>query len=145
MDAVRWRRISSLYEQARSRTAADRAAFLDTACGDDDGLRRELEAVLADETRAAAFLSDVETVSAAPSGIGTASVISALAHRYSVHHELGRGGMATVYLADDPKHKRRVAVKVLDSELAAAIGSTRFVREIEIAASLSHPHILPVF
>jgi serine/threonine-protein kinase len=66
----------------------------------------------------------------------------ALADRYAIQHELGAGGMATVYLAEDLKHKRQIAVKVLHPELAAAIGSTRFVREIEIAAKLTHPHIL---
>ncbi|MGE0126067.1 MAG: protein kinase [Vicinamibacterales bacterium] len=70
---------------------------------------------------------------------------TALAGRYRMVRELGRGGMATVYLADDPRHRRQVAVKVLHPALAAAIGSTRFVREIGIAARLSHPHILPLF
>src|SRR5262249_22774958 len=59
--------------------------------------------------------------------------------------ELGKGGMATVFLARDLRHHRRaVAIKVLDPELAAAIGPERFLREIEIATGLSHPHILPV-
>jgi TolB-like protein/tetratricopeptide (TPR) repeat protein/tRNA A-37 threonylcarbamoyl transferase component Bud32 len=61
---------------------------------------------------------------------------------YNLERELGRGGMATVYLAEDVKHRRRVAVKVLHPELAAAMGADRFVREIEIAARLTHPHIL---
>ena len=65
--------------------------------------------------------------------------------RYRVGRELGRGGMATVYLATDSKHGRQVAIKVLDPELAAAIGPERFKREIEIAARLHHPHILTLF
>jgi TolB-like protein len=69
----------------------------------------------------------------------------ALADRYAIERELGRGGMATVYLARDLKHRRAVAVKVLRPELAGAIGPDRFLREIEIAAGLSHPHILPLF
>jgi serine/threonine-protein kinase len=68
----------------------------------------------------------------------------ALAHRYRLERELGEGGMATVYLAEDLKHKRQVAVKVLRPELAASLGPDRFVREIEITAGLTHPHILPV-
>ncbi|HYT72703.1 MAG TPA: protein kinase, partial [Gemmatimonadales bacterium] len=67
---------------------------------------------------------------------------AALAGRYAVERELGSGGMATVYLADDLKHRRKVAVKVLRPELASAIGPNRFLREIEIAAKLNHPHIL---
>ncbi len=66
----------------------------------------------------------------------------ALADRYRIEHELGSGGMATVYLAEDLKHHRKVAVKVLRSDLAAALGPERFLREIEIAAQLQHPHIL---
>jgi eukaryotic-like serine/threonine-protein kinase len=68
----------------------------------------------------------------------------ALADRYAIEQEIGRGGMATVYLARDLKHQRPVAVKVLAAELASVLGPERFLREIEVAAGLSHPHILPV-
>ena len=69
---------------------------------------------------------------------------AALADRYAIQRELGRGGMATVYLAEDLKLGRMVAVKVLKPELAHALGPERFLREIEIAARLHHPHILPL-
>jgi serine/threonine-protein kinase len=69
---------------------------------------------------------------------------SALADRYSIERELGAGGMATVYLAEDLKHERQVAVKVLRPELAAALGPERFQREIKLTAQLQHPHILPL-
>src|SRR4249919_3841300 len=69
---------------------------------------------------------------------------AALADRYRVERELGQGGMATVYLAEDLKHHRKVALKVLRPELAAALGPERFFREIEVAAGLQHPHILPL-
>ena len=72
-------------------------------------------------------------------------VAEALGERYRVERELGRGGMATVYLAHDPRHDRPVALKVLLPEIALAIGAERFQREIRIAARLQHPHILPVF
>jgi len=68
-----------------------------------------------------------------------------LAGRYEVEREIGSGGMATVYLARDVKHQRAVAIKVLRPELAASLGSERFLREIEIAAGLDHPHILPLY
>ena len=71
-------------------------------------------------------------------------VQAALAGGYAIERELGRGGMATVYLAQDLKHRRPVAIKVLAPELAAALGRERFLREIETAARLSHPHILPL-
>ncbi|HEX9283926.1 MAG TPA: serine/threonine-protein kinase, partial [Gemmatimonadales bacterium] len=73
------------------------------------------------------------------------SLREALADRYAIERELGRGGMATVYLAEDRKHRRPVAIKVLHPELAAALGAERFLREIEIAARLQHPHILPLY
>src|SRR6266849_9355296 len=69
----------------------------------------------------------------------------ALADRYTIERELGRGGMALVFVAQDLKHHRPVAIKVLRPELAAALGTERFLREIEIAAQLQHPHILPLY
>jgi serine/threonine protein kinase len=69
---------------------------------------------------------------------------AALADRYRIERELGAGGMATVYLAEDLRHRRNVAVKVLRPELAATLGGDRFFREIEVAARLQHPHILPL-
>jgi tRNA A-37 threonylcarbamoyl transferase component Bud32 len=70
---------------------------------------------------------------------------SALADRYAIERELGQGGMATVYLAHDPRHERRVAIKVLRPDLAAMLGPDRFLREVRIAANLQHPNILPVY
>lgn len=68
----------------------------------------------------------------------------ALGSRYLLERELGQGGMSIVFLAEDPRHQRPVAVKVLRPELAAALGGERFTREIQIAARLQHPHILPL-
>jgi tRNA A-37 threonylcarbamoyl transferase component Bud32/dipeptidyl aminopeptidase/acylaminoacyl peptidase len=70
---------------------------------------------------------------------------ASLADRYTVERELGQGGMATVYLAHDIKHQRKVAIKVLKPELAAVLGADRFVQEITTTAALQHPHILPLF
>src|SRR2546422_1471250 len=69
---------------------------------------------------------------------------AALADRYTVDRVLGRGGMATVYVAEDLRHSRQVAIKVLRPDVAAAIGAERFLREITIAARLTHPHVLPL-
>ncbi|HXI20509.1 MAG TPA: serine/threonine-protein kinase, partial [Gemmatimonadales bacterium] len=68
-----------------------------------------------------------------------------LADRYRIERELGQGGMATVYLAQDLKHHRKVAIKVLRPELAAVIGAERFLREITTTANLHHPHILALY
>ena len=67
---------------------------------------------------------------------------SALSERYRLERELGQGGMATVYLAEDLKHGRKVAIKVLHPELSAVIGGDRFLAEIKVTANLQHPHIL---
>ncbi|HEY7634608.1 MAG TPA: serine/threonine-protein kinase, partial [Gemmatimonadales bacterium] len=72
------------------------------------------------------------------------SLTDALRNRYVIERELGRGGMATVYLARDLRHKRRVALKVLHPDLSHSLGADRFLREIETVASLSHPHVLPL-
>src|SRR5215211_3180729 len=74
----------------------------------------------------------------------TADLSRAFADRYTFERELGRGGMAIVYVARDIRHSRLVAVKVLNQELGQALGAERFLREIAIAARLSHPHIVPL-
>src|SRR5688572_18501967 len=74
-----------------------------------------------------------------------AGLVSALSGRYALERELGQGGMATVYLASDLKHRRKVALKVLRPELAAVLGKERFLSEIETTANLQHPHLLPLF
>src|SRR6186997_1341520 len=75
----------------------------------------------------------------------TARLSSTLSDRYEVEREIGAGGMATVYLARDLRHNRKVALKVLHAELSAVLGSERFLKEIELTANLQHPHILPLF
>jgi len=78
-------------------------------------------------------------------GTLAAALAAALAGRYRLERELGTGGMATVYLAEDVRHHRKVSLKVLRPELSAVIGPDRFLKEIELTASLQHPHILPLF
>ena len=70
---------------------------------------------------------------------------SALGDRYAIEREIGEGGMATVYLATDLRHERKVALKVLRPELAATLGPDRFLQEVRVTANLQHPHILPLF
>ncbi len=74
----------------------------------------------------------------------TVQLGDALRDRYAFERELGRGGMTTVYLAQDHKHSRLVALKVLHAELATTLGPERFLREIKVPARLDHPHILPL-
>ena len=75
----------------------------------------------------------------------TSRLSTALADRYQIERHIGEGGMATVYLAQDLKHKRKVAVKVLKPELSAILGGERFLKEIEVTANLQHPNILPLY
>ena len=75
----------------------------------------------------------------------TEHLSTALADRYRIERRLGEGGMATVYLAEDLKHDRKVALKVLRPELAAVLGADRFLQEIKTTAQLQHPHILPLY
>src|SRR3954453_7000928 len=77
--------------------------------------------------------------------LSNSGLSSALADRYRIERELGQGGMATVYLAHDLKHDRKVAIKVLRPELAAVLGAERFLSEIRVTANLQHPNLLPLF
>ncbi len=138
----RWLEVEAVFLAARDREPAEWASFLAEACGADGPLRQEVESLLAADQGASGFL---EHPPGPPTPGLDAMLTAELAGRYTVEGELGRGGMATVYLGRDLKHHRAVAVKVLRPELAGAIGPERFLREIEIAAGLSHPHILPLF
>ena len=139
-----WRRIKEVFSAALERAPAERGAFLDEACGTGEGdIRREVEALLAAHQTSDSFLNT-------PAGAMAASFAhSDLAEGqtlgpYRVLRTLGRGGMATVYLAHDERHRRSVALKVLHPDLAHALGPSRFLREIEVVANLTHPHILPL-
>src|SRR5205085_5739039 len=136
---------------ARERDQRD--AFVEDACGEDEALQREVASLLAaydgmthdflEQPAAAAF----GTPSATPLPNARAAVLLAqgLADRYAIEREIARGGMATVYVARDLRHDRRVAIKVLRDEVAAAVGAERFLEEIRVTALLQHPHILPLF
>jgi eukaryotic-like serine/threonine-protein kinase len=149
MTPERWEQVQALFFEALERPLAERAAFLDVECARDAQLRAEVESLLEadddipkilDVTLAAlaAQLPDAESL---PHGDPAGRPIGP----YQVLRELGRGGMATVYLAHDAKHKRAVAVKVMHAELSAWLGAERFLREIEVTARLAHPNILPLY
>ena len=114
--------------------------------GDDMRRRAELEELLAECEREAPLLSrPAAEAFGALFDDDAAPFPDALADRYRFERELGRGGMATVYLATDLKHGRDVAVKVVHPVLASAWGADRFLREIEIVAQLQHPNIVPLY
>jgi serine/threonine-protein kinase len=173
MTPERWRIVKSVVQAALAHPAAARHAFVIEACGDDAALRAEVDSLLTDPDTGedsdgflaspaglgaivAAAVGKFESQPTGSTGAAEAShdadvaaarsaaLSAALAGRYEMEGVIGRGGMATVYLARDLRHRRRVALKVLHPELGALLGPRRFLREIETAANLSHPHILPL-
>jgi Tol biopolymer transport system component len=157
VDEAREERLEQLFAAAAALPPEDRPAFLEAKCGADPSLRAELASLLADAGEADGFLDRVAgpvVVRAAEAftdqSEGTVLTMSpdldrlntALSDRYAVEREIGRGGMATVYLAEDLKHSRQVAIKVLRPDLAATLGAERFLNEIRTIANLHHPHIL---
>jgi eukaryotic-like serine/threonine-protein kinase len=161
-EAARWRKVQRLVDGALDLPAAGRAEFLERSCSGDRGLHEEAARLLrscelADATdgflagAASEFvtplLAEVALDEATQDSQRRASFASALENasggRYSIERELGRGGMATVYLARDQRHDRHVAVKVLERSITHA-GAARFPREVRTAAALTHPHIVGV-
>ena len=146
----RWHEIARVLDGALDLPPGARGPFLEAACGHDAELRAEVERMLRAQEAARDFLEEPlpiawPTLMAADQAASKFAAPGAiLAERYVVERELGRGGMATVYLARDVKHRRPVAVKVLHTDLTRSVAATRFLREIEITANLQHPHILPL-
>jgi eukaryotic-like serine/threonine-protein kinase len=140
-----WRRVKEVFSAALERDPADRTAFLEEACGRGDVVvRREVEALLAAHQAPDRFLETPAAAVAPPTPSRSGLAEGQALGTYRVLRTLGHGGMATVYLARDERHRRSVALKVLHPDLAHALGPERFLREIEVAANLSHPHILPL-
>jgi eukaryotic-like serine/threonine-protein kinase len=155
----RWHAVSAVVDAALELPAERRAAYVAHACAEDAELRAEVEQLLRACERAersdrflaepaGAFaepvIADLDARVAAAETRGPAAIAAALSGQYTVERELGRGGTATVYLARDTTHGRLVAVKVLRPGLATALGPERFLREIAVAAGLTHPNILPL-
>ena len=148
MSPERWRAVDAILQAVLACEPERRDAVVAAACGGDEALRSEVASLLA----AHAEIADdfLEQPAAAPFDRPdvrrvTGRLATALGGRYAIEREIAQGGMATVYLARDLRHDRRVAIKVLREELAAAVGAERFLAEIRVTASLQHPNILPLF
>lgn len=137
----RWRRLEPILDAALDLSPRERTAYLDASCADDPALRAEAEALLVAAEREESPLAR-SVGEAFPALLGEQPPAPERLGAYRVTGTLGTGGMATVFLADDARHRRQVAVKVLHPALARVVGAERFRREIEVAARLSHPHIL---
>lgn len=148
MSPQRWKDLEELLEQVLNVEPHDRPAFLIQACPHDPALKADVEAMLQATDEHSSFLREPALEYAAPlvDRLGRAESLRSGTRlgRYVIDRQLGRGGMATVYLAQDLRHHRSVAIKVLHSEVGHTIGPERFLREIEVAAHLQHPHILPL-
>ena len=161
-DAARWSALQRVLDGALDLPETDRIAYLERACGDDGRLLAAATRLLRSCERAEAaagflagsavafatpFVAELATEEAAREADRHARFAHALHTtsdgRYTIEHELGRGGMATVYAARDGRHERRVAVKVLEASVTQA-GAARFLREVRTAAALTHPHIVGV-
>ena len=141
----RWKVVERLLDAALDLDPAQRVRFLDEACVDDPALAEAVRSLLSACDNGAKLFERPAAIAFAPLlAKREAKAPAMLGGRYRIVREIGRGGMGTVYLAEDPKHGRQVAVKALHSDIARVIGRERFMREIEIAARLSHPHILPL-
>ena len=144
MTPERWREVDALVQATLERAPEERAAYVAQACGGDAELRREVESLVAAAVEDD-FLERSPLLPPADDVPTLARLAAALGASYEVERELGRGGMAAVFLAHDRRQRRAVAIKVLHPELSAVLGPRRFLREIELTASLQHPHILPLF
>ena len=144
-----WAAIEPLFDRALDLPSEHRPAFLAETCGTDPVLRREVERLLEASGDQDDFLHEPAPIFASPVVAWVARhqepAPGAWLGPYLIESELARGGMATVYLAHDPKHQRRVALKVIRPELSGAVGAARFAREIAIVAGLSHPNVLPLY
>jgi serine/threonine protein kinase len=155
MDPGRWAETSTIVDAALELPPEERAQYLDRVCATGD-LRAEVELLLRACEKSSGFLDGAASAFAAPLFADDSSpreqdeaeslerLRDVLAQRYAIERELGRGGMAIVYLARDLERDRDVAVKLLRPQLAMMMGAERFLREIETAARLTHPSILPV-
>jgi tRNA A-37 threonylcarbamoyl transferase component Bud32/tetratricopeptide (TPR) repeat protein len=141
-DTVLARRALAILDAALERPDAERASWLEHECDGDATLLREVQALL-EATRRSDGILDADALAPEPGGLATA-LGSALAGSYAIAHEIGRGGMATVFKAHEHKHDRDVVIKVLDPSIAHLFGADRFLREVRIAATLAHPHIVPL-
>ena len=140
-----WKQLEPLVDAVLDAAPEQRAGLIAELSGGDEVRRVELEQLVAECERGHPLLDRSAVERFTRLFDDHVHIPESLANRYPISRELGRGGMAVVYLARDVKHGRDVAVKVIRPELAAALGRERFLREIAIAAQLHHPHIVPLY
>ena len=147
MTDEKWQRIKEVFDAALRHRPDERAQFLEEACGADESMRREVEALLSSFDRAGSFMGE-PVVREMPEPAKTQQTFLTTGRyvgTYRIEAQLGEGGMGVVYRALDTKLNRPVALKFLSDELADSDARRRFQREAQMASSLNHPHILTVY
>ena len=147
MKPERWQQPDQLFHSALERQPPERAAFLDEACGDDDSLHQQVEALLAAQEDAGSFIERPALEVEARSVANDQNQLAAgqtIGH-YQIVSQLGMGGMGEVYLAEDTRLDRKVALKILSADVAAdQERMRRFVQEAKAASALNHPNIVTI-
>jgi serine/threonine-protein kinase len=144
LTAERWAQLAPHLDAALDLPLEERAAYLERVCNHDPQMRVELERLLTQCERTNSLIDRAAAERFALLLEDGQELPRILGDRFDVEREIGRGGMATVFLGHDRKHDRPVAIKVLRHDVAANVGSDRFHREIRTAARLHHPHIMPL-
>ncbi|HEX2522618.1 MAG TPA: serine/threonine-protein kinase, partial [Terriglobia bacterium] len=148
MTPERWKQIDELLDSALQREASQRAAFLEKACAGDEELRREVESLLAHKEQAEDFIEEPAFEVAAKELVENEpqSLVGRQIGAYKILSLLGVGGMGEVYLAQDPRLDRTIALKILPTELASDPDRIRrFVREAKAASALKHPNVATIY
>lgn len=136
------RRALEILDESLELPESEREAFVHHRCGSDDALLAEVRQLMRASRRVDGLLDFAPPVRALNDL--SPAIVAALCDRFQITREIGRGGMATVFLARERKHDRDVVIKVLDPSIAHVFGAERFHREVRIAATLAHPHIVPL-
>src|SRR5262245_28693013 len=148
MKPDRWRQVDQLFQAALERAPEDRSVFINTACGNDDSLRREVEKLLAADGEAESLIEAPAYAVAAPLIVGdsTQSLLGKTIGHYQIISLAGKGGMGEVYRARDIKLDRAVALKILPKEMSAdGERMRRFSREAKAASALNHPNVAHIY
>src|SRR6516164_9667146 len=148
MTSERWQQVNELFQLVAERTPEERTTFLQTACQGDEGLRREVESLIASYERAENFIESpaFEVVPELLTNDQTSAIIGELIAHYRIEALIGVGGMGEVYLARDERLGRKVALKFLPERLTANnVQLSRFKSEARTASALNHPNILTVY